>query len=377
VIATDPDLLRRVPALLSRARALLRLKGGPSDRLGPGELQPAARAVEALHLGLVGERQLASSSTYDAAAHLGAYLLWWWPQSYAKVRAALALAPPAVPRAGPLRILDLGAGPGPAALSLIDLFAGRGMAVEATAADASAAALAEAVALGGAALRTEQVDLSAGAARAQGPFDLICAAHLLSELPGGAAERALLVRRLAGLLAPGGRLLLLEPALRETGRALLELRDLLLSPGAEAPLRALGPCLTQRPCPALQHPRDWCTAEQPWTPPPHLLQLGRELGLHPEAPLHLAALVLGRAAPAPPPDLFRVVGLPQPEKGKRRLFVCNDAGRQPVVLLDRQQRPGNAALAELGRGALVRLTGLTAKGDGLRLSEESQVEPQE
>ncbi|MFL5424312.1 MAG: methyltransferase type 12, partial [Myxococcales bacterium] len=110
------DLASRIPALLARARALLGLPGGPPDRLAATEIGRAATAVEALHEGLVGRRDLANVATYGERAHLGAYLLWWWPQTYAKVKSVLRLVPD-LPR-GP-RILDVGAGPAPAALALL------------------------------------------------------------------------------------------------------------------------------------------------------------------------------------------------------------------------------------------------------------------
>jgi SAM-dependent methyltransferase len=131
---------RHLPALLARARALLRLAGGPADELAKAEIAPAARAVLALHEGLIGARSLARPETYRGE-HLGAYLLWWWPQSYAKAQAALRLAPLPLPRAP--RILDVGAGPAPAALAAIDLLGGSAVAF-----DASEEALAEARALG-------------------------------------------------------------------------------------------------------------------------------------------------------------------------------------------------------------------------------------
>src|SRR4051812_15007601 len=135
------DLARRIPALLARARVLLGLAGGPPDRLAAAEVGPAAGAVEALHEGLVGARDLATAATYRDQRRLGAYLLWWWPQTYAKTQAALRLAPSL---RGPARILDLGAGPAPAALALLDAIGGAAIAV-----DASEPALSEARALAG------------------------------------------------------------------------------------------------------------------------------------------------------------------------------------------------------------------------------------
>jgi hypothetical protein len=172
-------------------------------------------------------------------------------------------------------------------------------------------------------------------------------------------------------LREDGVLVLIEPALRETGRALLEVRDAALAQGA---LRALAPCLTQRPCPALEHGKDWCTAEERWDPPPHIEQLAQATGLRAHELLSLAPLALGRAPPAAEPGLFRVVGVPPPEKGKTRIFVCNDEhGRLAAGRLDRDATAANEELDGLRRGDLVELRGLQRKGDGLRLGKESEV----
>ena len=231
------NLLRqRLPTLLARARALLRLSGGPADRLGPAEVGPAARAVERLHEGLVGDRELARAGTYGDSAHLGAYLLWWWPQTYVKVQAMLAMVPlPPAPR-----ILDVGSGPAPAALAALDLLGG-----DATCFDPAEEALAEARVLG--IVRTTP-------ALPDEDFDLTLVANVLSEVPDPLA----LMRRLRGTVA------VVEPALRETGRALLSLRDLLLREG----WFALAPCFTQGPCPALVSAKDWCSPCTLWATTP-------------------------------------------------------------------------------------------------------------
>ena len=346
-----PSLDDRVPALLTRARALLKLPGGPPGELGRSEIAKAADAVSALHDGLVGARSLAHPSTYDSPRHLGAYLLWWWPQTYAKTRAALQLAPmPARPR-----ILDLGAGPAPAAIASLDALGGEALAV-----DVSALALTEARALGS--LQTAQLDLATKDLPA-GPYQLTIAANVLCELPQ--ARRAALVRQLSGVVV------IIEPALRETGRALLELRDGLLASGE---WKALAPCLTQKPCPALVSPKDWCTAERRWTPPRHVVQLAEATGLRADELLSFAPLVLAREAAAPDPSLWRVVGVPSPESGKSRFFICNDQGRVPLVRLHKHATPANEGFASLERGDRVRLTGIEPRGDGLRVLPESVVE---
>ena len=191
-----------VPALLRRARALLGLSAGPDAALTAAEVRPAGRAVLELHQGLIGERALARPSTY-AGPRLGAYLLWWWPQTYLKTKAALRMA--TLPREP--RILDVGSGPAPAALAALDTLGG-----EAICFDLSEPALAEARALGIARTARELPRES---------FDLTLAANLLSELEDPAA----FVRKLTGTVV------IVEPALRETGRALLGIRDALLREG--------------------------------------------------------------------------------------------------------------------------------------------------
>ena len=356
------ELSRHVPDLLARARALLRLPAGPPDELSRAELSRAAKAVEALHRGLVARRELARPSTYDNPAHLAAYLLWWWPQTYAKVRAMLDMARAAGALPGtPPRALDIGSGPAPAAVAVLDELGGHAVAV-----DASDAALAEARALSNGRIETRTGDLCAGALRLDGLFDLVVIANALSELP--AEARVSLIDGLS--LAPKGAVVIVEPALRETGRALLEARDELLRRG----WMAAAPCLTQRPCPALQNPRDWCTAQHAWEAPRHVVQLAGELGLRADLELSYAPLVLTRSVAPADPDVWRVVGVPQPEKGKKRLFLCSDEGRVPAVRLDRDASAANEEFARLGRGDLVALRGASVKGDGLRIGRDTHVQ---
>jgi len=337
------SLQDHVPGLLRRARALLRLRGGPPEALAAAELRPAADAVLRLHDGLVGERRLARPATYEGAA-LGAYLLWWWPQTYLKTQAALRMV--SLPRAP--RILDAGSGPAPAALAALDLLGG-----EAVCFDASEAALAEARALGIA--RTVR-ELPAES------FDLTLAANVLSEVDDPGA----FIRRLPGTVV------VIEPALRETGRALLQLRDALL---AERWF-AQAPCRTQMPCPALASAKDWCTAEVRWTPPPYFQKLADATGLRADEMLSFAPLILARTAPPAMSEAWRVVGVPPPEKGKKRVWVCRDE-RVALVRLDRDASAANADLVRLARGDLVQLSGLTRRGDGLRAGKESEIRRQD
>ena len=244
--------------------------------------------MQRLSLGLTRDRKLIGARYLDDDRLLGAYLLFYWPVSYLQARGVLSELP-----RRPRSALDLGSGPGPVAFAALDAGA-----AEVVAADRSARALAAArrARHRGRASRiaTREWDpqrrgaLSglAGSRR----FDLVTLGHVVNELfqgEGAATRRAALIEEALGLLAPGGSLVVIEPALRETSRALLEVRDLLVARGVA--VRA--PCLFRGACPALSRPTDWCHAERPVDPPPLVEEIGRRAGLRKEA-VKMSYLVL-------------------------------------------------------------------------------------
>src|SRR5262244_706050 len=181
-----------MPRLLSVLRRSRRLPGGPPDRLTPRELREVARAVGQLSQGLTRERPLAGSPYMDDPALLGAYLLFFWPVSYAQARQVLG----ELPRPG--SVLDLASGPAPVAFAALDAGAR-----EATIADRSPAALAAAKELAreaGEALGIRRIDLALGKPGTHevgGPFDLVAIGHGLNEVysaqPDASSRRAALV----------------------------------------------------------------------------------------------------------------------------------------------------------------------------------------
>jgi SAM-dependent methyltransferase len=206
-------------------------------------------------------------------------------------------------------------------------------------------------------------------------FDLVTLGHVVNELfqgEGAATRRAALIEEALGLLAPGGSLVVIEPALRETSRALLEVRDLLVAGGVA--VRA--PCLFRGACPALTRPTDWCHAERPVDPPPLVEEIGRRAGLRKEA-VKMSYLVLaprGEGWSEPPPGLtFRIVSEPLPSKGRLRYMGCGPEGRKGLALQEKDVTQRNRAFEGLQRGDVVEISGVEPRGDGLRLSPESDV----
>jgi len=335
---------------------------------------------------------------------LGAYLLYYWPVSYVEVSLALAEL-----GASPRRVLDLGSGPGPAAAAALDAGATR-----LVLADGSEPALGLARRLlgaQGASVETVALDLESAAGPGAGlpgvladahadaaPFDLVVLGHCLNELwrgrPDRRESRLALLERAADLLAPGGAVLVVEPALLATSREALEQRDALAAAGypilAPCPGRPEG----SYPCPILPAgPDRTCHAEAAWDPPEPVAALAQAAGLDRRS-VKSTWFAFGRAAeprpasgPAPEPSPFgrpgqkpalrgRVVSDPMLNKaGRVRYFLCAEGSL--VSLSARKDSPEARAsgFLSLRRGDLVRVAGAEARpGGGLGIVAGTELE---
>jgi ribosomal protein RSM22 (predicted rRNA methylase) len=300
---------------------------------------------------------------------LGAYLLFYWPVSYAQARQALGELP-----SRPRHVLDLGSGPGPLAFAALDAGA-----QEVTAADRSKPALTlarELAAEAGEALATREWDPTRKAAPPEGQFDLITMGHVLNELygtgDGAIGPRAALLEQVLAQVKKGGSLLVLEPALRETSRALLKVRDVLVGKGYA--VRA--PCMFRGNCPALVKESDWCHAERSWPMPRVVEELAQAARLHKES-LKMSYLMLapkGEAWPELPQGrLFRIVSEPLEGKGRKRYIGCGPEGRVGLAMQDKHRTEKNERFFKLYRGDVISVTETEPKGDGLALDDRSEL----
>ncbi|MBN1206522.1 MAG: methyltransferase domain-containing protein [Myxococcaceae bacterium] len=367
--AYSRDLERWIPRLIAVWRQARRKAEGPETRLTPQEVKEVGAGVKQLSLGLTRERQLAGARYMDDPKLLGAYLLFYWPVSYAQARQALGELPNR-----PRQVLDLGSGPGPLAFAALDAGA-----KEVTAADRSKPALALARSLAaeaGEALATREWDPTRKAPPPEGQFDLITLGHLLNELygtgDGAIAPRAALLEQLLAQVKKGGSLLVLEPALRETSRALLKVRDVLVGKGYA--VRA--PCMFRGNCPALVKESDWCHAERSWPMPRVVEELARAAGLHKES-LKMSYLMLapkGEAWPELPRGrLFRIVSEPLEGKGRQRYIGCGPEGRVGLALQEKHRTEKNERFFKLHRGDVISVTETEQKGDGFALDDRTEV----
>ncbi len=298
----------------------------------------------------------------------------------------------ALPRARPLQIVDLGAGCGAMSLGAIVALP-PGVAVEITAIDRDAPALA----IARAAVRelAARRGVAAGVAVRDGDLarapvpaaDLVVLGSVLNELPGDARLAAVL--RALAAIGDDGAVIVIEPALRDTARALHELRDAVLAGGRG---HVFAPCTRAvAPCPALADPDDWCHEDRALQLPPRTAELARLTHLC-DGGMKFAYLVLrrrplalvdptegfaprptGKAGGVPTPPLasleaasaWRVVSAPMPAKGKLEVIGCSAAGRVPLRLLRRHRTAANRSIDTADRGDVVVIEGAAPPGDAV------------
>jgi len=320
-----------------------------------------------------------------------AYLTYFLPPNLDKIGIPLrelALHPAKLLAKETLHILDLGSGPGTALLGIRRYFARNRMQVrlECTAVDQVGENLREAevlfreqsgVAGVPATLATVTSGILAVAEHSGGPFDIVVLSNVLNELylrePEGTMKRTTLVGRIMErFLAPDGSCIIIEPALRETARDLLMVRDGLVDGGSTV----FSPCLVQGHCPALVNLKDWCHEDRPWDPPENIKEIDSRIGLRKDA-LKFSYVVLrkdGRTlADICDPDAYRVVSEPLVSKGKHELFLCGREGRRLAMRLDKDAVSGNEAFAQLVRGDVVRVESMVIEDKRFKITKDTQV----
>lgn len=178
-----------------------------------------------------------------------AYAAVRMPATFAAVRASLERAADRLPGFAPATHLDVGSGPGTAALAAADLWPEIGPATLVER-DRHLAALGRdllpAAGRDGAVWRTDDLRATGDLG---GPFDLVTAAYVASEIPE--AERGRLVDAL--WRATGGLLVIVDAGSRAGHARILAARDRLAGQGTHL----VGPCPHAGPCPLTQGP-DWC-----------------------------------------------------------------------------------------------------------------------
>jgi ribosomal protein RSM22 (predicted rRNA methylase) len=251
----------------------------------------------------------------------------------------------ALPARRPLRVVDLGAGCGAMSLGLLTIIPD----VDLVAIDRDAAALAiakRAIEAFTPSVRVVTGDVTKATIP---PSDLVVMGTVLNELAEDVARGV--VERALAAIGEDGAVIVIEPALRTTSRALHAIRDALIAGGAHI----FAPC-TRRiaPCPMLADPDDWCHEDRALALPPRTAELARLTHLR-DGGMKFSYLVVRKQplALVDDPDAWRLVSAARVAKGKHEITGCSDRGRIPLRLLKRHRTAENKELERADRGDVI------------------------
>ncbi len=282
-----------------------------------------------------------------------------------------------LPARTPLRVVDVGAGCGAMALGMLAAPAVNERSFDIVAIDRDAAALriaASAVrAYGGArvTIATRKDDVASCALPAA---DLVVLGTVLNELP--AAVRLAVVERALAAIDEEGAVIIIEPALRTTARALHELRDAVLARGLA---HVFAPCTRAiAPCPMLERDTDWCHEDRLVKLPPRTAELARITHLR-DSGLKFSYLVLRRAAatvvaPVGAATAWRVVSAPVAPKGKTELAGCAEPGLVTLRLMRRHRTERNRSFERAHRGDVLVVAGAITDPDRVEVTSDATVD---
>jgi ribosomal protein RSM22 (predicted rRNA methylase) len=360
--------------------------------LSHDELRSLAADVTRISTLLTRERECLPEAYLKDEGLRKAYGAYYLPSNLSKIHKPLlemSLHPRGLFTKEKLRVLDIGAGPGTASLGVLTFFSQRKLKprLEFTAVDHVAGNLRMAESLFRSAGRDHQIEFTLktvlsgiadlAAAAVPGHFDAIILSNVMNELFVG--DRARIDKRMVLLndllkssLSDDGNCIVIEPALRETSREMLDVRDGMVKQG----FHIYSPCLVSANCPALLNPKDWCHEDIPWDPPAIVKEIDKLTGLRKDA-LKFSYLVLRKdshsLADACGPGSFRVVSEPLVSKGKIEFYLCGAGERKLVTRLDKDATRGNELFGALKRGNLVNFKRLMDEGKRFKVVKETAV----
>lgn len=332
-----------------------------SDSLSPQETSSIAKEIKKLSNGLTLHRDIIGRRYLDDPKMLGAYLLYWWSISYEIGQRVLSH----IDLSGKT-VVDVGSGPGPLAFSALDLGAKQVILL-----DFSKLALDVAsnlAMMNNKMIITKHIDLLK--MRDMPEADVVIYGNVINELTNR-IDIQRIIDHLSSLIKQGVTLVLIEPAMKQTSRFLIQIRDVLIRNGGQC----IWPCLNRGLCPALNRPRDWCHGV--WDAPDFVKTLAEASRLKKEE-MKATAFIFSNTSGdekgyIDSKEVFRIVSDPLHSKGMLRYIGCGKLGRFSLTLQKKHLSVDNQAFANLQRYQICTITDFTIHEDYIRLSEKSNV----
>jgi len=206
----------------------------------------------------------------------------------------------------------------------------------------------------------------------QSSYDLIVLMNVLNEIPE--SKRHALLPWLESHLSENGAVLMLDPALKDTSRDLLRLRNFMCANG----WTVYSPCHRQADCPALRNAKDWCHAEDDWLRPKYIEQIDKEVGLV-KLSLKYSYFLMNRSGAtlassiAPGAEVYRSVSETFHEKGRTRAWLCGESGRDQYLFNHRDKTQDNRAIQKLERYDSVVVDNAVRRAGDIVIGKESRI----
>ncbi len=215
------------------------------------------------------------------------------------------------------------------------------------------------------------------------------------------AHDANIIAMLGSRLAAGGAIVMIEPASREESRRALRFRDRMV----EAGFHVYAPCCRTGGCPALEDEDNWCHTEIAWERPEFIKAIDDEVGtlrlslkstyavffredvnvvdFSNESARDRRSFDSVNFLPPGRKEIYsaqddnsggarflktgRVVSERFDEKGRVRMFICNERGRNEYVMNKRDKSAGNRDALKAERYDLVQIEGVEERQHDVKI----------
>lgn len=215
--------------------------------------------------------------------------------------------------------------------------------------------------------------------RRMGSFELVLIINSLTEAFG--FDPLFLWRKISlifdQILSENGILLIIEPALKDSTRCLMKIRDIFVK---EREGSIIAPCILIKECPMLKvaSRNEWCHFSIRWEPPRFMEIINRELKRDIECPKFSYLIIFKGKFSFPENylDAGRVVSHLQVEKGKKKFYLCKKDNYICFEKLERDASQINRTFDEVSKGDILRIDEKTCvlKGGRLRVGKETSLE---
>ena len=293
------NLKKHIPTLISLWRG-----NGKKKELDKNEIKTLSASLLKLQRGLTGKRNLVGQSYMSDKNLFGAYLLYYFPISYLQIQSIIGSVQNefekiAEAKTEKIRILEIGSGPAPGTTAIIDKIRklNENAKIEVVLLDSSKNALEVAKKViqtdfENVSVKTHVTDLENEKilSKIGSGFSVILLSHVLNELWKNNGDKIPLrlefLSKAKNLLDSDNALLILnEPALLESSRNLMKVRDAILQSEDFSNLDLISPCphSLSKSCPALSSENQTCHAENFFDPIEPIKSLAHGAGLDRES----------------------------------------------------------------------------------------------